>query len=423
MKNHSKKSDLANYYSQGKKVTRGEWMLKLNLTGKLIASYLTVVLLMIILGTYSFLSLNTLKTNGDNMMNQGLIPTSQLGEIGTTAENTRVNMLSAVKNKDTKFVDVAEKNLEEIKNMMDQYATLQLSSDERKIFENFKTNWTEFSSVVKINIQLIRSNRYEEASEGLNKGGVPFGKASENIRQLLMANEEKINLIEKNSEQVFRQSNWILIGVILFSTIIAVGIGFFSGRSLASPILKIAEQVKLVADGNLMVEPIVIKNKDEVGTLAQGINHMTDSLKTLIKQVSDTSVSLAASSQQLTASAEQNSKATEQIASTTQELAGGADNQVHNVEKSSKAINEMSAGVQQIAANASFVSSTAEQASAKVNQGNQAIQTVVKQMQSIHLMMGQLATAIKGLGERSKEVDKITEVITGIMLHEKLSME
>ncbi|MDQ0885109.1 methyl-accepting chemotaxis protein [Paenibacillus sp. V4I9] len=388
--------------------------INLNLAGKMIASYLAVSVLMIILGTYAFSSLRTLNSNQETIINQGLFPTSQLGEIGILAENTRVNMLSAVKNKDPKFADVAEKNLEEIKNKMDRYSILQLNPKETEILGEFKTNWTDFSSRVRDNIQLVKSNRYAEASEGLTKGGVSFSKASENIRQLLAVNNEKVSAIKNQSEKVYSQSTWFLLGVIALSTIMAVGIGLFSGRSLASPILKISDQVKRVAEGNLTLEPITVRNKDEVRTLAEGINHMTDNLKRLIRQVAETSISVAASSQQLLASAEQNSKATEQIASTAQELAGGAENQVHNINKSSEAVNEMSVRVQQIASNAVLVSSTAEQTSSHAEQGNQAIQTVIKQMQSIHLIMEQMSYVIKGLGDRSLEVDSITTAISDI---------
>lgn len=388
--------------------------INLNLAGKMIASYLGVIVLMVILGTYAFSSLRTLNANQETILNQGLFPTSQLGEIGILAENTRVNMLSAVKNKDPKFVDVAEKNLEEIKNKMDRYSILQLNPKEMEILGGFKTNWTDFSSIVRDNIQLVRSNRYAEASEGLSKGGFPFSKASENIRQLLAANNEKVSVIKNQSEQVYSHSIWFLLGVIGFSTILAVGIGLFSGRSLASPILRISDQVKRVAEGNLTLDPITVKNKDEVRTLAEGINHMTENLKRLIRQVAETSISVAASSQQLSASAEQNSKATEQIASTAQELAGGAENQVHNITKSSEAVNEMSVRVGQIASNAVLVSSTAEQTSSHAEQGNQAIQTVIKQMQSIHLIMEQMSNVIKGLGDRSLEVDSITTAISDI---------
>ena len=388
--------------------------INLNLAGKMIASYLGVIVLMVILGTYAFSSLRTLNTNQETILNQGLFPTSQLGEIGILAENTRVNMLSAIKNKDPKFVDVAEKNLEEIKNKMDGYSILQLSPKEMEILGDFKTNWTDFSSIVRDNIQLVRSNRYAEASEGLTKGGVSFSKASENVRQLLAANNEKISVIKSHSEQVYSHSIWFLLGIIVFSTILAVGIGLFSGRSLASPILRISDQVKRVAEGNLTLDPITVKNKDEVRTLAEGINHMTENLKRLIRQVAETSISVAASSQQLSASAEQNSKATEQIASTAQELAGGAENQVHNITKSSEAVNEMSVRVGQIASNAVLVSSTAEQTSSHAEQGNQAIQTVIKQMQSIHLIMEQMSNVIKGLGDRSLEVDSITTAISDI---------
>ncbi|GIO15718.1 hypothetical protein J19TS2_52730 [Cohnella xylanilytica] len=388
--------------------------MKWKLSGKMIGSFLTVSLLMLALGTYAVVSLKTMNDHVNSVIGEGLKPTAQLGKIGSLAENTRVNMLTAVKNKDPKFVDAAERNLSDIRKMMDEYAAMKPGSDERQLFESFRKNWTDFTAIVKRNIQLVRSGLYDEASEGLNKGGVPFGKASENIRQLLAANEENISVIDEDSERLYSRSRWILIGVAALFTLLAASVGWLLGRSVAAPIRKISGQVGRVAAGDLTAEPLLLRRRDELGELGAGIDRMKISLSTLIRSVAEASTTVAAASQQLSASAEQSGSATDQIAAASQQLAAGAERQTVRVSAGSGAIRELADDIQRIASRAELVSATAASASDRAEQGNRTIRLAANQMQEIHSFMERLTQAIRGLNARSDEVNRISDIIAGI---------
>lgn len=210
--------------------------------------------------------------------------------------------------------------------------------------------------------------------------------------------------------------------LLLYQLLIALGIFILVGSALAwyatgrisKPIVMIAENVKKVADGDLTVEAIAHKSKDEIGQLARDFNVMTSNLRGLIQQVGVSSDHVAATSEQLTASAQQTSKATEQIAVTMQEVALGTEEQVRAIGESSKTITTMSASLQQIAANTENVTANANHSSGTVVAGNDLILKAVAQMESINHTVTGLAESIKSLGLRSQEIGKIVEVITAI---------
>ncbi|WP_018130546.1 methyl-accepting chemotaxis protein [Effusibacillus pohliae] len=201
--------------------------------------------------------------------------------------------------------------------------------------------------------------------------------------------------------------------VVAISTLIGALLVYLIIRSVTQPLKKLIEASDRISQGDL-TRRIEVRSKDELGQLGESFNKMADSLRSVLTEVGETAIQLAASSEELTASAEQTSKATEQIASTIQEVALGTEQQVHHVKESAKAVNEMSAGVRQIATNAQNVSATAMRASEISAEGGQAIQTAVRQMNSIHLTVNGLAQSVKELGNRSQEIGKIVEVITGI---------
>ncbi len=218
---------------------------------------------------------------------------------------------------------------------------------------------------------------------------------------------------QTTSAKVESIKQWVLIlGII--AVLAGVAVSWAMGRLISRPVVAIAAAAERIAAGDLTVEDIRVKNRDEIGELAKSFGQMAQNLRDVIQLVGSNAEQVAASSEQLTASAEQTSKATEQIASTMQEVAAGVDKQVQSVEETFKTVHEMSEGVRQIADNAQGVTATAIQASEKAIEGAEAIETAVRQMNAINQTVNGLANVIKGLGERSNEIGQIIEVITGI---------
>lgn len=185
-------------------------------------------------------------------------------------------------------------------------------------------------------------------------------------------------------------------------------------RKKTKPITVLIQHAKRIAEGDLTVEDIKVKNKDEIGELASALNTMTHNLRDLITQFRVSTEHVASSSVQLASSVEQTNFAAEQIGGTMQQLASGVDQQVRSVEEASIKVNEMSAGVKSITSHTNSVSAVAVSTTEKAQEGSQVIQTVVGQMGEITTQVNKLSEIIKGLGNRSHEIGEIIEVITGI---------
>ncbi|GMA65593.1 methyl-accepting chemotaxis protein (plasmid) [Alicyclobacillus fastidiosus] len=205
----------------------------------------------------------------------------------------------------------------------------------------------------------------------------------------------------------------MLITLVISLILGAVIIVLFANR-LSRPIKQMATQVEKVAQGDLGIEPLHFKNRDEIGVLARGFNLMTTSLKEVISKVSMMSDQLAASSEELSASTDENSKAIEQVTSTIQEVAVGAENQGRSVEETVKTIGDLTNGMNVVAKNAEDVSQSAAQASQAADEGNQTIQLAIEKMNSIETAMNNLSGVVLNLGERSSEIGKIVETIEQI---------
>lgn len=201
----------------------------------------------------------------------------------------------------------------------------------------------------------------------------------------------------------------VSIGLILAS----IAISFVLARQIARPISQMAGVAQTIAQGDL-TRSIDIRGRDEVGKLAGDMKAMSENLKEVILEVKRSSEQVANSAEELTAGAEQTSQATQQIASTIQEVAAGAEKQVASMEESVQMLSDMSQGILQIANSTQKVSASSAHTLEQAKVGAEAISSASEQMGSIHETMNGLAHVVKGLGERSQEIGKILEVITGI---------
>lgn len=204
----------------------------------------------------------------------------------------------------------------------------------------------------------------------------------------------------------------VIIGIV--SIIVGAAIALLMGRLISKPVASVARAARQIAEGDLTGEAIIVRNKDEIGELAQSFNTMSVHLRELIHQVGNNADRVAASSEELTASTEQTVAATEQVAITMEEIATGMDTQVSMVSDGFHTINELSTGFQQITENTQTMSDEATNASAKTLAGNDSVQSAVEQMNSIHQTVQGLATVIEELGNHSQSIGSMVETISEI---------
>lgn len=225
---------------------------------------------------------------------------------------------------------------------------------------------------------------------------------------LSMSLPEKLVLKESNSIHQLT----IIISVI--SSILVIVLAYLIITKLTKPILAVSEGMKIVANGDLTIQPLDVKSNDEIGNLATSFNEMVVNMKQVIETVAKTAEQVSAASDELTASAEHTNAATEQVTASIQEVAGSAEKQTYEVEHNAQALGEVSNGVNRIVNSSKKVFELANHTTTLAEIGGQSVQDTVSQMNSIHSSVNESNMMIKSLYERSREVSSILDVITGI---------
>ncbi|QRG66423.1 methyl-accepting chemotaxis protein [Brevibacillus choshinensis] len=263
---------------------------------------------------------------------------------------------------------------------------------------------------------MVQSNQSEiELMDYYKQEVLPLGRLLDSqVEKLATYQLQSMNEASKRNTALVDSAIANVASLSVFAFVLAILIGYFSSRMITKPIVAIAKVAERIASGDLTVEDIRVKNRDEIGNLAISFKQMADNLRDLVRQISISSEHVVMSSEELTASAGQSSKATETITLTIQEISANTEKQSQSVQESVVAINEMSSGIQQIASSAQMTSSLSVQTSQKALEGNRAIQTTVKQMDSIHSTMNHLAKSVREMEGHSKGIAQIVEVISDI---------
>ncbi|OXM86137.1 methyl-accepting chemotaxis protein [Paenibacillus rigui] len=232
-----------------------------------------------------------------------------------------------------------------------------------------------------------------------------------NDKQLQEANQKQSSLIEKNMS----------LSLLILPIAIAFGLAFaiLLTRLITKPISRLLEATERVAKGDLTLT-LASTSKDEIGRLTAGFSVMIANLQHIIREVGDHAIQVSASTEQLTASAEQTSRATEHIAETIQQVAVESDHQVQLVQETSDAVNRMSESVNEITVHTDHVVSSSAVASQTAESGTVLIRSAVEQMQAVHETIHQMSEVIHRLAQRSAEIGDMNKIITAIAVQTNL---
>ena len=386
------------------------------LSGKMIAFFLVVAL--ISAAGYAFMFYNTHQIVAANrtIAQEDMLRLSKVNEVAMNALGQVASVRGYLAYGTQNHLDNYDKQARANEKLTAELASMVRSEAGRKIIGEVQELSGKFSDIVeKRFIPLKRAGKDQEAQQLAVGELAPAGQAlivKVNEYQDLSDKYMKSQL-QKSVEAGERAENTAIL-VSIFITILAMAIGLLAARSIIKPLRKVVAFVGEVADGDLTEHKRTILSNDEIGQLAEAVVRMRGQLRELISHLNQTIEQVAASSQQLTTSAELSAQASGQIAAAITEVAHGADDQVKAIDTTAAVVEEMSAGVQQIAASANTMAGTAAKVAAAAKEGGTAVDKAVEQMSSVEKTVTHSSLVVTKLGERSKEIGQIVDTISTI---------
>lgn len=208
--------------------------------------------------------------------------------------------------------------------------------------------------------------------------------------------------------------NILTIVIPIISVILGLALAYFISRSISKPVKKVTAGLVQIADGNLRIEPIVIKNKDEVGEMAVAFNTMSKDLLEIVSGVRDSSMQLAANAEELTASAEESLASSQMVAKSAEEQMATSEQQVRHMDSSVHAMAELSQEVEQISISNEEMLKATDEVRVLVDKGSDVVSDVAEQMNTIHTTFKDTTVIMSNMAKHSDEIQNVTALITDI---------
>ncbi|MBT2655280.1 methyl-accepting chemotaxis protein [Bacillus sp. ISL-18] len=382
---------------------------------KLFFGFLAVLIILAVTVVISYTQLTSIDNNYNNLINDKANKVILVQKLNGIIKTEQVSIRGYLITKDPEALSNFTKAHEEFVTASENLDSIMVRPEAKKLLKSVKESESEYFTIGNQQVLLKQQNKTDEYIKLSNlQGHQVITSLDKTIAELDIFQQKLLDQGNAaNTKKVNSVKTWVLI-LGLIAIILGAIVAFIMGRMISKPIIKLVNVAHQIAKGDLTLEDMHVNNNDEIGDLSRSFTEMVSNLRQLIQQVKINAEQVAASSDQLSASAEETSAASTQIGETMQRVAQGVKQQVHTVEETSLSIGEMAIGIQQIADNSLDVSSSSLNASEKASEGEKTIDMAIQQMNSINETFTGLSNKLEGLGERSKEVGQIIELITSI---------
>lgn len=208
----------------------------------------------------------------------------------------------------------------------------------------------------------------------------------------------------------------ILFTIIISLVVIIMGIivAFLTSKSIVEPIKKLRAHLSRIAQGDLAVEQLTVKTKDEIHDLVEATNEMSTNTRNMILAINEVSDQVTSQSEELNQSASEVRQGSQQVATTMEELATGAETQANRAGDLSVHMSSFMETIENVDAESKEVDRASHDVLVMTKEGSSLMEQSTKQMQRIDRIVMDAVAKVEGLDAQSKEISQLVSVIQAI---------
>ena len=269
--------------------------------------------------------------------------------------------------------------------------------------------FVEFTKVAKTNKEGLV--RYQWPKPGSDKAEPKFSyvKAFEPWQWIVGTGIYVGDLTEIRNGIVFK----IIISVLSVIIITLILVTVFILMPLNKTIHRILAYLEELSHYNFS-KGIDLKQKDELGIIADSFNYIVENVRSLIKNTKDLGDLVVNESTQMISSTEEITTASERTANTITDLASGANEQAISTTNSTEKLQGMVNRLDTINQDISSSGDLAHKATESVRIGSELVRDQGNKIANNKNVYTQIGNSISSLADKSKEINDIVLVIQGI---------
>lgn len=382
---------------------------------KLYATSAIMVVAMLIMAVFGSVQLMRVDSVSTNIVDNNLPRINIMTRIDVDISDYRGVALEHVIAQDAVTMQNCESEMASTKNKIEDNLNKYhgMSTMQDKV-QQLKEQWKEYSTIVAQMVSASRKNDTAKAMELAAESEKPFNDLVQTILELEQANTDAAQQDSDEGSAMAQTAIYTFLGICLVILIFAGFVGMKMSRYIINMLKRMEYLAETLAKGDFREQPRTINSNDEFGLLANALVKMRGQVNAVLREIIKDAETVAASSQELTASADQSAQVIQNIAQSVTEVAEHNDKQGHAVDTVGSAVEQISASIQEISSNAHVADDHAAKAMDIANEGGRSINMAIDQMNKIRDVVDSSADVVNELGEASKEIGQIVEQVSAI---------
>lgn len=263
------------------------------------------------------------------------------------------------------------------------------------------------------NIIALKSNGQDFSKYALNSNEINT-KIFSILDDLILIQQQNADKTQETLEGHTKSMIRLIIIISTVSILVGIFAAYFISKGIANPIRKVTAGLEEIAAGNLLTEPIYIKNKDEVGMMANTYNKMLADLQNIVSNVRESSMQLAASAEQLSASAQESYASSQMVTAATEQQISMGKQQMDFIDTSVNSMVELNESVTHISSDNEEMLHAAADVQSLVTKGSSVVSDVANKMNMIHSTFNETTEIMNTMAKHSDDIQQVTSLITDI---------
>lgn len=274
-----------------------------------------------------------------------------------------------------------------------------------KKLEDISKNWVAFKEAYNTIITSEDTVKNTEASNYIKSNAATMVKSINDV----------VSTLDKDSSNKIVTSKKISIMFLILSLIIILFSFYIISKSVLKPLDMLIQIMKNIADGEGdLTKRININRNDEIGELSRWFDIFIANINDIVRSVGDTSKNVKLTSEQISNTSYETSKATEIIAIAIQEVSEGTVTQTRQVDNMFNMVNSMSEYIKNSSEIINSVLDDSKSTESEALLGNTQVKTAINQLNVLSTTTNDVSERLQLLVESSKEIGRIIEMITDI---------
>ncbi|MCM8712061.1 methyl-accepting chemotaxis protein [Clostridium sp. SYSU_GA19001] len=391
---------------------------------------LSFLIFLIVIGIASIKQLSSVNHMVMELNDTSLVPIVKLDSIKSDIEYIKAQSFNLRDAEDDASKQTIQDNVEtRAASAAEKLKEYENNSEFKAVLEGFnsfieaKDTFIEKNGVGTVSTEPQQGTPPADGTQG-QAGGPPedmqnFDSARDAV---ITALDEVISKYTANAKTTYEKSQYVyrttliaVIALIAFCAVITILLSIVIIKSIIVPVKSVTTKLKEISNsGGDLTQRIGYKSKDEIGELSSSFDLFVDKLHEIIKEVSISAETIAASSEQLNQATGVTTQSLEGISNTVVEIASATSDGAAVVEETTASLAEAAKFSEATAMATKNTTDNSRKAKAAAENGAAKISEVVSSITDIASSSKEVSVMIKDLDVSSKKIGDIIEIITSI---------